>query len=109
MVREEVPDKVVLEVLVPVLEEHSRTDKVALEASVLALEGHSRTDMEALEVLVSVWEEHSHSDRAASAADRMDNTGSRAADMALAWEALEAVVAPASACVHEHRAHPEQN
>lgn len=43
----------------------------------------------------------------ALAAGRMDSTGSTVADTALAWKAL--AVASASVCVHEHRAHPEQN
>ncbi|WP_158577133.1 hypothetical protein [Roseburia sp. AM59-24XD] len=54
-------------------------------------------------VVLEVLEGHSHSDRAALAAGRMDSTGSMVADTALAWKAL------ASVCVHEHRAHPEQN
>ena len=58
-------------------------------------------------VVPEVLEGHSHSDRAALAAGRMDSTGSMVADTALAWKAL--AVASASVCVHEHRAHPEQN
>ena len=65
--------------------------RVALETSDPVLEEHSRTDREV---------------REASVAGRMD---SMVADMALAWEALAVEVAPASACVHEHREHPEQN
>ena len=66
--------------------------RVVQEALVVVLEERSRTDREV---------------REASVADRMDSMGSMVADMALVWEAL--AVAPASACVHEHRAHPEQN
>ena len=88
----QISGRVVQEALVVVLEERSRTDRVVQEALVVVLEERSRTDREV---------------REASVADRMDSMGSMVADMALVWEAL--AVAPASACVHEHRAHPEQN
>ena len=87
----QIPGRVALETSDPVLEEHSRTDREVQEALVAVLVERSRTDREV---------------REASVAGRMD---SMVADMALAWEALAVEVAPASACVHEHRAHPEQN
>ena len=90
----QISGRVVQEALVAVLEERSRTDRVVQEALVVVLEERSRTDREV---------------REASVAGRMDSMGSMVADMALAWEALAVEVAPASACVHEHRAHPEQN
>ena len=79
--------------MVAVLVERSRTDREVREV-LAVLEGYSRSDREALET---------------SVAGRMDSMGSMVADMALAWEALAVEVAPASACVHEHRAHPERN
>ena len=90
----QIPGRVALETSDPVLEEHSRTDREVQEALVAVLEERSRTDREV---------------REASVVGRMDSTGNMVADMALAWEALAVEVAPASACVHEHRAHPEQN
>ena len=80
--------------MVPILAPVQISDRVVQEALVVVLEERSRTDREV---------------REASVAGRMDSMGSMVADMALAWEALVVEVAPASACVHEHRAHPEQN
>ena len=80
--------------MVPILAPVQISDRVVQEALVVVLEERSRMDREV---------------REASVAGRMDSMGSMVADMALAWEALAVEVAPASACVHEHRAHPEQN
>lgn len=105
----QIPGRVVQEALVPVLEGHSHTDREVQEALVAVLVKRSRTDREVREAL-AVLEGYSRSDREAleaSVAGRMDSMGSMVADMALAWEAL--AVASASVCVHEHRAHPEQN
>ena len=78
--------------MVPILAPVQISDREVQEALVVVLEERSRTDREV---------------REASVAGRMDSTGSMVADTALAWKAL--AVASASVCVHEHRAHPEQN
>ena len=80
--------------MVPILAPVQISDREVQEALVVVLEERSRTGRVVQEALV---------------AGRMDSMGSMVADMALAWEALAVEVAPASACVHEHRAHPEQN